>query len=125
MTRDGKFPPKVLEAMETLFALGVEVVPVTGRSAGEALGLARYLPTVKRAIAENGGVMIIPDRPHEVLLGTPDKETVLSVAIAIADEGEPLEPAPCSAFRIADVAFERAGRSQEVCQVLQVSRLLC
>ena len=120
MTRQGKFPPEVLQAMEDLHASGIEVMPVTGRSAGEALGLARYLPTVKRALAENGAVLVVPDAPHRLLFGEADRRRLLAVAKVIAEPGDPLELAPCSHFRIADVAFERAGREQEVCQQLQV-----
>ena len=113
MTRGGKLPPEVLEMMESLHRAGVEVLPVTGRSAGEALGLARYLPTVRRALAENGAVAVVPDAPHRLLLGEADRPRLLAVARDIADPGSPLEPAPCAHFRLADVAFERAGRTLE------------
>jgi hydroxymethylpyrimidine pyrophosphatase-like HAD family hydrolase len=111
MTRHGKIPPDVLEAIVRLHAAGVEVLPVTGRSAGEALGLARYLPTVTRAIAENGAVFVTPDAPHRYAFGEPRRELLRRVATRISATN-PLEPAPCSPFRVADVAFERAGRKE-------------
>jgi hydroxymethylpyrimidine pyrophosphatase-like HAD family hydrolase len=120
MTRAGKLPPEVLQALQRLHAAGVEVVPVTGRSAGEALGLARYLPTVQRALAENGAVAVVPDAPHRLLLGHADRPRLLAVARDITDVGSPLEPAPCAAFRLADVAFERAGRTLEQLSALRV-----
>jgi hypothetical protein len=109
MTRGGKIPPEVLEACERLHRAGVELVPVTGRSAGEALGLARYLPRVRRAVAENGAVLVEPDAPVRWLLGQPDPARLHAVAARIGG-GRPLRPAPCAPFRVADVAFERDGR---------------
>jgi len=123
MTRNGRLPPEVLAALESLHAAGVEVLPVTGRSAGEALGLARYLPTVKGALAENGAVRVVPDAPHRLLFGEADRPRLLAVARAIAEPTDALEPAPCAHFRLADVAFERAGRPQGLLQRLQVRAL--
>jgi len=123
MTRAGKIPPEVLAALESLHAAGVEVLPVTGRSAGEALGLARYLPTVKGALAENGAVKVVPDAPHRLLFGEVDRVRLLEVARTIAEPGDALELAPCSHYRLADVAFERAGRPQQLLQRLQVRAL--
>ncbi len=113
MTRDGRIPPAVLSACEALAKVGVEVMPVTGRSSGEALGLARYLPGVKRAIAENGAVLVVPDAPHRLLLGAADRVRLHATAREVIHPGEaPLQSAPCEAFRLADVAFERAGRNE-------------
>jgi len=123
MTRAGKLSPDVLSALEALHASGVEVLPVTGRSAGEALGLARYLPTVKGALAENGAVRVVPDAPHQLLFGEVDRARLLAVARTLAEPGDALQPAPCAHFRLADVAFERAGRPQGLLQRLQVRAL--
>ena len=111
MTRDGCIPPGVMQACLELASIGVEVLPVTGRSAGEALGLARYLPGVRRALAENGAVIVEPDRPLRFPFGRSDREHLLDVARRIV-EGSPLVPAPCLSLRAADVAFEREGRSE-------------
>ncbi len=55
LTELGKFTPALLQALEELAAAGIEVLIVTGRSAGWVSGLATYLPVVG-AIAENGGI---------------------------------------------------------------------
>ena len=55
LTQQGKFTPALLQAFEDLAAAGIEVLIVTGRSAGWVNGLATYLP-VAGAIAENGGL---------------------------------------------------------------------
>ncbi len=55
LTQRGKFTPALLQALEDLAAAGIEVLIVTGRSAGWVSGLATYLP-IAGAIAENGGL---------------------------------------------------------------------
>ncbi|HET6582126.1 MAG TPA: HAD hydrolase family protein [Nannocystaceae bacterium] len=121
LTREGALAPEVLGAIARLVAAGIEVVPVSGRSAGEVLGIVRYLPGVRRGIAENGLVEVIPDAPVRLLGrdrvdGDPpaDRSQVREAARRIGDAvGLPLSPTPDDVFRIADVAFERAGRTDE------------
>ncbi len=55
LTRRGKFTPALLQALEDLAAAGIQVLIVTGRSAGWVSGLVSYLPAAG-AIAENGGL---------------------------------------------------------------------
>ena len=114
-TQAGKIPAAVIGACERLAAAGVEVIPVTGRSAGEALGLVRYVPTWRRAIAENGGVVVIPDAPLEFLRASADRARLHAAAQAIGGGGWAL--APCSAFRLTDQAWERAGRGDAELEV--------
>ncbi len=57
LTKEGEFTPALLEAFLSLRQHGIEVMIVTGRSAGWVSGLVNYLPVVG-AIAENGGVYI-------------------------------------------------------------------
>ena len=55
LTQQGKFTASLLQALENLANAGIEVLIVTGRSAGWVSGLAAYLP-IRGAIAENGGL---------------------------------------------------------------------
>ncbi len=55
LTKNEKFTPKLLDALETLAQIPIPVLMITGRSAGWVEGLYHYLPIVG-AIAENGGV---------------------------------------------------------------------
>lgn len=55
LTQNGKFTPALLQAFEDLNQANIQVIIVTGRSAGWVSGLANYLPIVG-AIAENGGL---------------------------------------------------------------------
>ncbi len=116
LTREGALAAEVLGAIARLSAAGIEVMPVSGRSSGEVLGLVRYLPGVRRGIAENGLVEVIPDAHVRVLEATAagDRHEIRTTSMRIAEGlGLPLSPTPDDAFRIVDVAFERAGRTDE------------
>ncbi|GAB4236192.1 MAG: HAD family hydrolase [Stanieria sp.] len=55
LTSQGKFTSNFLHALEALAEAQIDVVIVTGRSAGWVNGIAHYLP-IRGAIAENGGL---------------------------------------------------------------------
>ncbi|MCO4761959.1 MAG: HAD family phosphatase [Myxococcales bacterium] len=113
MTRNGKLSADVLAAISRLATAGVEVLPVTGRPAGEALGLARYLPEVREAIAENGAVLVRPDQDVVNLWSKPDRDLLLRVAAEIAGPNDRLVLAEDAFCRVGDVAFLRQGRGDE------------
>jgi hydroxymethylpyrimidine pyrophosphatase-like HAD family hydrolase len=111
LTTAGVLTAAVVEAIGALAALDVEVLPVSGRAAGEVLGLVRYLPGVRRGIAENGQVLVEADRALTWLAAPPDRAAIEAVAREIAaGQGDPLVLAPDWFCRVGDVAFERAGR---------------
>ena len=115
LTRKGVLGPDVLEALLALVQAGVEVLPVSGRSSGEVLGLCRYLPGVTEGLAENGFVAITPDRVPLRLGEFPDRAHLRRIAEEAARScGTTLTLAPDEAFRVVDVAYEREGRSNEV-----------
>lgn len=113
MTRDGKIPAAILTMIEALADAGIEVLPITGRPAGEALGLARYLPRVRHAIAENGATYIIPEEPVEFLRPAPDRARLLQLAEELSQTlARPLALAPDSFCRLGDLAFLRDERGE-------------
>lgn len=61
LTRGGKFTTELLQSIDLIHAQGIELLLVTGRSAGWVSAVNNYLP-VAGAIAENGGVYF--DRDH-------------------------------------------------------------
>ncbi|MDX2215541.1 MAG: HAD family hydrolase [Oculatellaceae cyanobacterium bins.114] len=67
LTKQGKFTPNLLTALNNLAAAGIPVVIVTGRSAGWVQGVVSYLP-VAGAIAENGGLFYPNADSHPKLL---------------------------------------------------------
>lgn len=118
MTRAGRIPPEVMAMAPKLAAVGVEVMLVTGRSAGEALGLARYMPSIRRAIAENGGALVVPDRPIVPLRPFVDRDELHAAARRLGEE-DPWTLAPCSFARLTDQAWERAGRDSGTLAMLR------
>ncbi|HGG56642.1 MAG TPA: hypothetical protein ENK31_02470 [Nannocystis exedens] len=113
LTRDGALCSEVLVAIRELAQAGVEVLPVSGRPAGEVLGLCRYLPGVRRGLAENGLLEIVPDRAPR-WLGTPTEKSHLQAVgdLLNAEQGAKLELVGDDFCRLGDVAFERAGRGE-------------
>jgi HAD superfamily hydrolase (TIGR01484 family) len=65
LTIAGKFTAELLRSFEKLTDASIEILIVTGRSAGWVSGLANYLP-ISGAIAENGGLFYAGD--HQTLL---------------------------------------------------------
>lgn len=112
LTRAAKLDPAVVSIIATLAEAGIEVMPVSGRSAGEVLGLVRYLPGVRRGIAENGLVEIVPDHPPRWLAERPDRADVRRRAEQVlGSSGVELRPTSDDAFRLGDLAYERDDRS--------------
>ncbi len=114
LTRGGKHRGAVLAALQRVAPVGVEVVPVSGRPAGEVLGLCRYLPGVTNALAENGALWLRADREVAWLTEIPDSTRLLGwVETLNREHGAALRLTPDSFCRLADVACERETRTQE------------
>lgn len=110
LTKAGALDPEVVVQIARLAGLGIEVVPVSGRPAGEVLGLVRYLPGVRRGIAENGQVEVVPDLPVRWLGAPTDRPAVRALALEIGSAaGLALRVTADDPFRVGDVAFERDG----------------
>lgn len=111
LTRGGALDPEVVRVIAALVDAGAEVVPISGRPAGEVLGLCRYLPGVGRAIAENGLLEIVPDVEPRWLAEPTDPVALRAVGQRLNDEhGAGLRLAADHPFRLGDVAYERDGR---------------
>lgn len=114
LTRGGVLHPEVVELIAGLQAAGIEVIPISGRPAGEVAGLCRYLPGVARGVAENGLIEVVPDRAPRWLRGRPDRTRLKDVGARIdAELGLGLRLTPDDPFRLGDVAYEREGRRAE------------
>ena len=124
LTRDGALTAASLGAIEELTAAGLEVVPVSGRPAGEVLGLCRYLPGVRRAIAENGLISVVPDQPVQFIGRPTNPARLREVGDALnADHGANLRLAGDEFCRVGDVAYERDGRDVPELMRLRPGRL--
>ncbi len=113
LTSHGELTPAVLQAFEQLNARNIEVMIVTGRSAGWVSGLVNYLPVVG-AIAENGGLyiskaslepVILPDIPR--LTGHRDR--LATVFEQLKTRYPNLQPSVDNSYRITDWTFDITG----------------
>ncbi len=121
LTRAGALDPAVVQIIADLGRAGLTVWPVSGRPAGEVLGLVRYLPGVERGIAENGLLEIVADQAPRWLGAPTDRARLRAVGDALnADHRAKLELAGDAFCRIGDVAYEREGR--EVEELLRLRR---
>jgi hydroxymethylpyrimidine pyrophosphatase-like HAD family hydrolase len=113
LTRDGALDPRVAASIAELVDHGLELWPISGRPAGELLGLTRYLPGVKRGIAENGLLEIVPDAAPRWIGEPTDVENLRAVGRWLnAEHGAGLELAGDAFCRLGDVAYERDGRDE-------------
>lgn len=116
LTRRGKFTPALLQALEDLAAAGIQVLIVTGRSAGWVSGLVSYLPAVG-GIAENGGLFYSAGQDAPVQL-TPICDSAehrqrLADAFAFLKSRFPqIQESGDNRFRITDWTFDVAGLAQ-------------
>jgi hypothetical protein len=67
LTQRGKFSPALIQAFENLAEANIQVLIVTGRSAGWVSGLVNYLP-IAGAIAENGGLFYQAGNEEAIVL---------------------------------------------------------
>ncbi|MGB1701354.1 MAG: HAD family hydrolase, partial [Nannocystaceae bacterium] len=111
LTRGGVMTRETLQSIAALTDAGVRVVPVSGRPAGEVLGLCRYLPGVREGIAENGLISVVPDEPLQFLGAPTDVERLRDIGEVLnRDHAAGLRRAADAFCRVGDVAYERDGR---------------
>lgn len=111
LTRAGKLGSDLLDVLAQLTAAGFRIIPISGRAAGEVLGLCRYLPGVGFGVAENGLLEIEPDHAPRWLGEVPDVERLRSVGEHLNRvHGAQLRVTGDAFCRLGDVAYERDGR---------------
>ena len=112
LTRDGELGADLLAALVDLRTAGITVIPISGRPAGEVLGLCRYLP-VGFGVAENGLFEIVPDAPPRWLTEPSDTGRLREVGEHLNRELDAKLRLTADAFcRLGDVAYERDGRDE-------------
>ena len=116
LTETGKFGPALLNAFHQLKQHGIQVLVVTGRSAGWVSGLANYLD-VAGAIAENGGIYYpsVGETAGDLLVDISDVEAhrqqLRTVFDRIKEDFPKLQPATDNRFRLTDWTFTNTGFS--------------
>ncbi len=120
LTSAGQFTPALLAAFAKLYEQGIEVMLVTGRSAGWVSALVNYLPVVG-AIAENGGLYIgkqniSKQAPEPVILAdiprmSTHRDRLATLFEQIKARYPQLQPSADNRFRITDWTFDIQGLS--------------
>ncbi|EAW37929.1 HAD family hydrolase [Lyngbya sp. PCC 8106] len=122
LTQQGKFTPKLITAIESLTQAGIEVILITGRSAGWVQALNNYLP-VTGAIAENGGLFYASknDSP-ELLVSVSDlsehRQHLAEVFKCLKSQFPNLKESTDNRFRLTDWTFDVEGLSPSQLQTL-------
>jgi HAD superfamily hydrolase (TIGR01484 family) len=122
LTDHGKLGPELLAALTKLVRAGFTVIPISGRPAGEVLGLCRYLPGVRFGVAENGLLEIEPDHAPRWLSQQTDVARLRAVGEHLnRNHAAELRLTGDAFCRIGDVAYERDGRDE--IELLRLRRL--
>lgn len=111
LTQDGKFTTLLLQSLEKLAKNQIDVVIVTGRSAGWVEGIAHYLP-IMGAIAENGGLFYTGDR-QEILVAIEDfkshREQLAQMFQLLQSKFPQIQESADNRFRLTDWTFDLTG----------------
>jgi HAD superfamily hydrolase (TIGR01484 family) len=128
LTQNGKFTVDLLQACADLASVGIEVIIVTGRSAGWVSGLTTYLP-IAGAIAENGGLFYHSGCETPIALTPIPNITNHRAQLAqcfqqLQTEFSQIRESSDNCFRITDWTFDVCGlnavqlqRLAELCQI--------
>ncbi|MCT7952027.1 Cof-type HAD-IIB family hydrolase [Ancylothrix sp. C2] len=116
LTQKGKFNSALLWALENLASAGIQVVIVTGRSAGWVSGISSLMP-VAGAIAENGGLFFPQGSDVPVCLSAIENFTLHRQQLATAFESlkshfPNIQESGDNVFRLTDWTFDVAGLRQ-------------
>lgn len=127
LTQAGRLDSSLINALEILVSRGIQVLLVTGRSAGWVSGLKTYLP-LAGAIAENGGIYYHGGQEDTGRLLTPianraaHRDKLRAIFRLLQQEFPYLVESSDNAFRLTDWTFEnRHIKPQE----LDRMRVLC
>lgn len=125
LTAAGEFTPELLQAFESLRQRDIDVMIVTGRSAGWVSGLVNYLPVVG-AIAENGGIYIDKKSPEPVVLTdiprmSQHRDRLSMVFRKLQKRYPHLQPSVDNPYRLTDWTFDITGLNDEDIAWLQAT----
>ncbi|MFM2062398.1 MAG: hypothetical protein RLZZ507_2068 [Cyanobacteriota bacterium] len=122
LTQEGKFTSSLLQALENLAAAGVQVLIVTGRSAGWVSGLSSLMP-VAGALAENGGLFYSAHKLESVALTPiPDvakhRQHLATTFTKLQSQFSQIKESVDNRFRITDWTFDVADLTSDEIQYL-------
>ena len=113
LTKSGEFTPALLKAFELLKQHNIDVMIVTGRSAGWVSAIVNYLPVVG-AIAENGGLYIDKQSGESKILSdiprfSHHRDRLETLFNHLRDRYPSLCPSADNSYRITDWTFDIDG----------------
>jgi HAD superfamily hydrolase (TIGR01484 family) len=113
LTHQGKFTASLFHAFEQLAVRGIQVLIITGRSAGWVSGLVHYLPVVG-AIAENGGLFYpapsaVAQPLTPILNLLQHRQQLAEVFQRLQVKFPDLQESSDNRFRLTDWTFDIAG----------------
>ncbi|MBD2301445.1 HAD family hydrolase [Nostoc sp. FACHB-190] len=122
LTKEGKFSTALLQALEELTASGVDVLIITGRSAGWVSGISSLMP-VAGAIAENGGIFYPKGSEQPIALtAIPDltlhRQQLAAVFAELKQKFPQIQESADNRFRLTDWTFDVAALTVEELQTL-------
>lgn len=122
LTQAGKFTSALLRALENLAAAGVQVLIVTGRSAGWVSGINSLMP-VAGALAENGGLFYSSYCSESTALtAIPDvinhRQQLAATFAKLQHQFPHLQESADNPFRITDWTFDISSLTLEQVQYL-------
>ncbi len=115
LTQNDKFSSNLIQTLEKLATAGINVLIVTGRSAGWVNAIATYLPVVG-AIAENGGLLYWHNTEHcQFLTKITDLEQhrhqLAAVFQLLKTKFPEIKESEDNRFRLTDWTFDVQGLS--------------
>ena len=110
LTKNGKFTSDFFLALEKLSVSKIQVLVITGRSAGWVQAIKNYLPIVG-AIAENGGLFYpLHSEKPEILTSIPNialhRQNLAEVFQYLKSQFPQIEPSVDNQFRLTDWTFD-------------------
>ncbi len=110
LTKNGKFTSHLFLALEKLAAAKIQVLVITGRSAGWVQAIKNYLPVVG-AIAENGGIFYpLHSEAPEILTSIPNialhRQNLAEVFQYLKNQFPQIEASVDNQFRLTDLTFD-------------------
>lgn len=113
LTQDDKFTPELIQAFNQLTKINIDVLLITGRSAGWVQALNNYFP-IRGAIAENGGVFYDKNQSQPIYLTSIDDQNLHRQQLADMFQSLTLDFPNLTAstdnlFRLTDWTFDIEG----------------
>ncbi|MDJ0649333.1 MAG: HAD-IIB family hydrolase [Xenococcaceae cyanobacterium MO_188.B19] len=123
LTKQSKFTSDLLLALESLLDTDIDLIIITGRSAGWVNGINNYLP-IQGAIAENGGMFYSKNNHDWELLTqikdiTSHRQELQQVFQLLKSKFPQIQESQDNSFRLTDWTFDIGNLNLEQLQAME------